>query len=398
MRRGRVLLAGACVAALAAWGVVAVLATRPRSAAKLGEGPAHDTAVPGLVPAPPPRRAPSGDVLPDRPSLPYSSDLVAFARDHIPGEVPDDARGAGGASLRLRLLDLESRTPVAMQARLWRLDVAEDKWWTAGDHVQASLSVAKTGTSVDGLPPGRYRLQCLDLRAGAADPPEFTLSDGDNVRDVAVADCRWFRVRLRLYDERGGAVRRAERQLVGGDGSSADPDLTSFPPKWTTPRRPKVAGADYLKRCTFGVACGTHDQAGTVDADAEGCFGLETRRERGEGSRSERTFTYRVDGRGDVDWTVSDDRGVDTTFVGLAVPPDVLAAGVVQPDGSPPARVAIVEARCDAVPFAWDLPADAWRTVPIHVKASVRGYWQLAFDWTPATAGERHALVPIRPR
>ena len=43
-------------------------------------------------------------------------------------------------------------------------------------------------------------------------------------------------------------------------------------------------------------------------------------------------------------------------------------------------------------------PADAWRTIAVHVTVSCDGFKPLDFDWTAATADERHVLVAKSPK
>jgi hypothetical protein len=71
---------------------------------------------------------------------------------------------------------------------------------------------------------------------------------------------------------------------------------------------------------------------------------------------------------------------------------------VTGPDGLPVDReTATIETWCGAVSCPWTPPADAWRTVPVHVKIVKPGCEPLEFDWTAATADAPHALVASPP-
>lgn len=152
---------GAVAVAAAAWAGVVVRATREETGAErppraTGAVPAETRPATSEPPAPP--DGATRDTL-DRDGAPWGPEWAA-------GETPTDQLERGDATLRLRLVGDTDGKPVEMDVRLWRLGVAESATWTAGDEIRAWLPVFREGELAVGLPPGRYRLQCLDLRRG----------------------------------------------------------------------------------------------------------------------------------------------------------------------------------------------------------------------------------------
>ncbi len=318
------------------------------------------------------------------------------------GDLPGDQLERGDATLRVRLRGDTDEVPIEARARLWRLGVAENAAWTAGDELRATLFVPKDGVVVDRLPQGRYRLEYADRRIGAEDPSEFVLSIGMNERTVGVPNRRWFRLRLRLSDETGAPIVRSVRESAGGGSSHTWAPLRCEPaPLWAMPRRPKDPNAAQLPEYEVGGSAGDGfgGPPGTVvEAAQDGFFDLGRHHEGSQWSHEDWSFTFRTDSRDSVRVDADDAIGVDTTFVAVATRIDVLVAHVTNPDGAPlDPSTATIEATSRAVRCPWTPPPDAWRTVPVHVKIVKPGCEPLEFDWTAATADAPHRIVPLPP-
>jgi hypothetical protein len=313
--------------------------------------------------------------------------------------VPPEQSETGDATLRLRLRSDLDGAPVELKVRLWRLGVPETERWTAGDEIRATFVVPIGGDTVGGLPGGRYRIECLDHRDTWEDPPAFTLAKDDGERVVDVPNRPWFRVRVPLVDESGARIDRS----VGRRGASASGSSMkrTDPPGWATPRRSKTVDAP--PSSSSGVGANGHGQGeriGTpVEATSDGFFELAPRQQERAGEYHRWSHWFATDDRSDVlvsVWKNSIDE--DTTFVGVAAQLDVLLSHVANPDGtSLDPATAKIEFVCRAVRRDWTPPADAWRTVPVHVKIVKSGCEPLAFDWTAATADTPHALVASPP-
>lgn len=326
----------------------------------------------------------------DRPGVPWGPDWSA-------GEVPTDELDRGDATLRLRLVGDTDGEPVEMDVRLWRLGVAESATWTAGDEIRASLRVAREGEFAVGLPQGRYRLQCLDLRGDAEDPPEFILKDGVNEPVLRVANRRWVRHRLALFDETGALVTRSTREHGPGGGRSGG--ASKHTPSWANPRCAKT-GTEIWPRSWSSYSDGIGDGPGEpVQADDGGYFDLGRHQERNVRSRSDWSYVFRADARGAVQLRADDAITADSTFVGVAPRLAALVASVRHPDGTKvDPTTASIDATSDAIRHAWDPPADAWRSVPVRVTVTCDRYETLTFDWTAATADAPRVLVPKSPK
>jgi hypothetical protein len=314
------------------------------------------------------------------------------------GDVPADQLERGDATLRIRLRGDGDDLPVETEVRLWRLDVPENAAWTAGDEIRAKLVVSKDGAIVDRLPLGRYRLECLDRRHGAKDPPEFALSEGASDFVVRVPNRRWFRLRLRLTDDVGEPIVRSIRE-PGWSSSSASSGPGYEAPEWARPRQAKGPNAKEFFIPGGGQGDGVGGPPGTlVEATHDGFFDLGRWHEGSTWCQETETHIFRTDARNSVAVFVDDATAADTTFVGVAARIDTLVIHVTCPDGTRlDPKSAVVAAKSRAVRFPWTPPPDAWRVVPVHVKVVRDGCEPLTFDWTAATADAEHRLVAIPP-
>jgi hypothetical protein len=304
------------------------------------------------------------------------------------------------ATLVVHLRSDATGDPVETTVWLWRLGQPETDVWTPGDDEEVRpLIVDADGASLPGLPAGRYRLQVLDVRHDADDPPAFDVAAGQTVeRTFEIADRRVVRTRTMLARPDGTPLARCVRQPIQrSDGSSRGEGA----PRWARPRRQTspTNGDHHSYGAGLIVGCGFGGKPETIDADADSCFDAATHRERGRSGYRIWSDAYRVDGCNEVERAADDKIGVDTTFVGVVAPTTTLVAHVVRPDGT---RVdpshAVVTAHCAAVRCAWTPPADAWRTVPVHVKVTVPFLSPLEFDWTAATADAEHRLAASPPK
>ncbi len=371
------------VAVAAAWAGVVVTATR--------EGPVVERRPPAEFVSPAEAMAPVASPEVD----PLRRTGVPSGPAWTPGEVPPGDREQGRASLRLRLVSDADDRPVEMEVRLWRLGVAENATWTEGDEVRSLVRVERNGYAFDLLPRGRYRVQCLDLREDADDPPEFVLDDGVNVCVLSVANRRTFRVRVRILDETGAPRRHAILQRgPGGHSWRPDPGL---PPAWATPREARTGRRATLS-ASVSTACSQGEPGTPADSD-DGTFELDSFQQRGRRGRSDRRYVIRVGTDACTTVTIDDEVDGDSTFVWVVPRPVAVVAHVMRPDGKPldPAT-AFIEVQSEAVRFGWHPPDDAWRTLPVKVTVALPGCDSLVFTWTAATADTPRVLVPKSPK
>jgi hypothetical protein len=204
------------------------------------------------------------------------------------------------------------------------------------------------------------------------------------------------RMRLLIVRDDGTVVRRVGRQSRGG-GSRSSTMRPPSPPEWAEPRSPKgpIDPNAMSRTCSMGIGCGPGDPRATdVESDADGWYDLGTHVERGRNNAADWRVAYFPDGCNDIDLRADDTIAEDSTFVAPAVRTQRLFDHLIGSDGKPiDPKKAGGEIWCDAVRFPWIPPADAWRTVPVRVRAYVPGYRLLEFDWTAATADEPRVLV-----
>lgn len=325
-----------------------------------------------------------------------SAELVAFVKGNEVGMVPDAAHASGDCALRLRLHNADEGSPVAMYVRLWRLGVDGDDAWSEGDQIEARLTIGADGTSVERLPPGRYRVEVRDQRASSDDAPEFVVEGATTERVLDVRPRRSHRVRLQIFGEDGTVVRRVNGRVLHIEGTTPGP---AMPPAWAEPRVLKAAPSDaypfppgrpsicFPKRPTFPE----------LDGGPDG-FDLGTLREASRSDAPAVRADTQSEGRNDVE-AIADARiAEDTTFVAVCVPNEVLAAHLVRPDGTavPVSGVSVRSAVCRAIAAPWEPAKDAWRDVTVRVIAEADGFETLAYDWSAATSDVRHALVERR--
>jgi hypothetical protein len=362
-------------------------APTPAAAAPLGSGPVVDEA-PTVPPVESPEE-PAETFVPDS----VVAEVGRVTETEIAAAEAERAkfgeRGIG--TLRLRLVSETSGKNLWMQVRLWRLGLSENAAWTAGDAEIWDTLVPEEGGAFDRLASGRYRVQCLDLRSGASDPPEFRVGDGATELTLRVAERRRFRERLLLVDERGSPIASAKTR-IGPGSSSASREGT---PSWASPRRPKIEGGTFGSGTAIGCGPGQTQWTDT-SAGKDGFHDLGDFGERGRSGYRTWSSSYSPDGVSTVSVRSSDAATSDATFVGVAPCAESILATLTRADGAPiDAASAKVVTTCDAVRGPWDAPADAWRKIPVTVSVGVDGCESLEFVWTAADASNRRVLVPL---
>jgi len=310
------------------------------------------------------------------------------------GSVAAASRGHGDASLAVRFVDADSGAAAGMSARLWRLGVAADAAWTAGDHVQAAFVVDDAAARIDGLPTGRYRLQLDEQRRGAPDPPEFVVGEGETRLEFRVRAPRRFHAWLVVVDEEGRRIERG-RLAVGSIAFGAHQNP---PPEWAHLRRP-ADGSD-PPRARFFIA----DGRGVFEKPRVAAVASERGFDLGEFMEPTRVQQYadyeaafECDGRTGVRVRLSNLTG-ETTFGGLSASLDDVFADVQMPDGSraDPTRATKLVADGQAVVLADSPPAEWQRTCDVQLRFTVPACEPYSFTWSPATAGRAVLLTPSK--
>jgi hypothetical protein len=379
------------LAVAAAWPLVLAEAWRTRRAPEVASSSATPAANLDVIP-PAPRPMPDArrNVVID-----YAGVPVGLGK--IEGVLPTEESGHGDATLRLRLIGDADGNPVAMKYLLWRLGVPESADWTAGDQIECVATAPDEDVVWKDLAPGRYRLQCIDARDGGVDPPEFTVAHGANDVCIAVPNRRTFRLRLLLAGEDGAARRRCVRTSKRRDGGWCGTSGERLTPDLAEVRRPRIGRSEDTIFVGMGGSWLDEDQGrdGPLGAEPDRYFDVGFHIENG---RRLSFSEYAADNAATVCVNVDDAIGVDTTFVGAAPSHAALLAHVTANGRPLDPSAAKVEAKSDAIRCPWDAPADAWRTIPVHVKVTCDGFEPLAFDWTAATAGAEHPLVPLPPK
>jgi len=334
----------------------------------------------------------------------WPEDAVSPAKDaeqeeYAAGRVDESSRGAGDASFVVRVLDETTGAPVAAAARLWRLDVAADATWAAGDHLQRRLSLPAGPARVAGLPVGRYRLQIDHQRVGAEDPPAFDVGTNEMSLDVRVLPPRKFHVRVVVVDEDGRRLTKG-RIAVGTVNATT---RTGWTPTWAHPRG-RVDGAETprgsnLLACGHGAFVGDRDDLRHHDAVAdERGFDLGEFEESARDSCCFEQGVVRIDGRSDVSVDVGSGEGDDRTRYGLAARIDRVFGGVRLSNGSTPDLREATHAWTDGATtdaIGASKP-DWWRDLPVTAYLWTQGYEELSFTWRMTTADDRYVLKPAK--
>ncbi len=288
------------------------------------------------------------------------------------GVVPDDEKGSGDATVTLHLRDRATGLPVTMDVRLWRFDVSASDAFTAGDHVQVTVSVGEDGTTVAGLPAGRYRAEIEGQRHSAADPPEFRVETSAELI-LEVDPPRTFHAYLRVFDETGteltsGTFRSSSFRTAGVYGKNA--------PEWAEGRR-KI-GAPHV---SFGGGGAAGGRTTTTARHTASGLDLGPIEESTRARSTSREMLFLSPRGNAIECQISSDVDADVVFAAPSVDVARLVEHISLPDGRGLAGLdGMIEASCS--PVVGHTPDSvAWRRVPIKVTVTLGGYRGVEFEW-----------------
>jgi hypothetical protein len=289
----------------------------------------------------------------------------------------------GPCALDLALRDPDTPGLVSAEIVLWRLGLPEDHNFTAGDRAEREVRVREGCVQVEGLPPGRYRVQCDDQRRDSRDPPEFSVHGPRTTVSLDVAMPREFRVRLKVIDERGEPLARGVIEEAPGCSLGLRPSI----PDWVSLRRPKVSPCELVHECCAG--CEHLHAPGREVVAEDDTFDLGTWKEESRRGGCRRSTTFIAEDRNPLRIRARDIDG-DVTLVALSVPLAVLAAPVVLPDGTPAIEAgARVKAECSPRPEGSVLGPR------VRVEVSLEGHRRVEYWWRAGDqARKTHVLEP----
>ena len=329
----------------------------------------------------------------------------AGAAGHKKG-IADDPIERGPCSLFLRAVSADTGEPARTQAYLYRLDAPRNELWTPGDSWQATVAIEKSGTLVEALPQGDYRVFAPSQPREGEDPPAFRVSGARTEHTLRIPMLRSFRVYLVVYDERGQPLQHAKRHHTGKMmiGSSLGFEKREL----QLPAVPKRQGGGNRDRSATGLAVerfrnrlnqaspaaggssGNEIRAGPAGFD----FGLQ--REDTRFWRWTASYRLKFEQRSEVRFELKGDAARDRTYLALSVPLTALHDLVVLPDGRRAIDAgASVGAHCDTVLEREDAVPDAWQSLPVNVTVSLAGYEKLAFEYRMNRRPPLHTLKPV---
>ena len=144
------------------------------------------------------------------------------------------------AALTVEFVDRTSGVVVDGMLQLWRIGLAEDEDWTAGDKRIQHLTTQKGQAVFNPIPPGLYRIEAGMARPGHGDLDEFTVEAGSNFMRFEVDAALRRPVQIAVVDQAGrpwgAAVQFKWMQTVSGVRFDRDPE-------WAQPRQSK--GEDF---------------------------------------------------------------------------------------------------------------------------------------------------------
>lgn len=165
----------------------------------------------------------------------------------VPGDRAMDAEPSSGereavafvpdtATLTVAFVDQKSGAAVDGMIQLWRLRLAEDAEWTAGDQRIDILTTEKGRAVFESLAPGLYRIEAGMARPGHGALDEFTIKAGANEMRFEVDAAMRRAVQIAVVDPWGRPwaqdVQFMWMQSVSGLRFDKDPE-------WAQPRRSK---------------------------------------------------------------------------------------------------------------------------------------------------------------
>jgi len=338
----------------------------------------------------PPRPAPASPLAPAPPELPPVPAPIEVAERPLDEELEDPPEEleepprepieVGPHSLLLRAIDFESREPIEIRAELWRVDVPASGGWSAGDVLQAWLTIAKEGSRVQGLPSGRYRIHCGAERRGAPDPSVFSVDGSGEAPLVEVRFPRVREIRLRVLDETWAEIRTGRLRSESSSSSRSDE------PRWVQRRRFKRSGC-----IGIGGGCGFSRRGcwRDVEAGSQGFPLGDADEATRDGVRTVASTLAPAGRRTAVKVSHASDAAGDWDYVAVSVPLERIEALVHLPDGRRAVDAgARIDAWCDAAPG----PPGMAASMTIRVRVTFAGFRALEFEYGPRAPPSFHTL------
>lgn len=320
-----------------------------------------------------PQKAPPAPAAP----LPDRVKTIEEAVDEgVVKEPPPDPVERGSSRLLLLVNAEETGEPVSADVELWRLGAPGNRDWQAGDQLQAQGKIEAGSAQFDSLPEGTYRISSKDVRKGGEDPTSFSVGGRLTEVSLHLPMPRKFEVHLRVLDLYGRSVREGKRR----PGSVGRYSHGPYAPDWVVPRSLRY-GEHGWPSTGWGSArgCGYGGASTSIAAHASGFF-WGTYAEASRTASASSSHELEVEGANRVSLRVTSEPARDRTFLAVAVPIDLLVAGVTLPSGwalSP--TDAKIEATCKAVLLEDTSPPDLWRDLPIEVKVLLPDHEPLEF-------------------
>ena len=316
---------------------------------------------------------------------PESAEVVAVEAkkeqivEEEPGDSPDDPVELGDCSLMIHVSDKATQRPIEAAVQIWRLDAPGNENWERGDQLQKRVEIPKVGLRIDDLPAGRYRIYSTDQRIKSEDPPEFSVDGFLTTVRVQLAMPREFSVHVRIYTVTGHLLMRAMRDDLTFSTSFGDMDKY---PEWRTGRASK--NGVLCLNISIGLCGGCNLSAAYEVVGSEEGFDLGSYREDARGSRRTSFHRFASEGRSEVSVHLTRDVQRDRTYIALSVPTEPIVASIVMPDGNLAQDAgAKIRMWCSAKLGEPDDSEGAWRKLPIRVRARLKGYETLEFEYRP---------------
>ena len=282
--------------------------------------------------------------------------------------VPEDPVERGLAALALSVLEEETGAPLAGTVILWRLDAPASAYWQAGDRKQGAIRIVRGEGEITALPEGRYRAVFEEQRAAVEDPPLFEVRGRTRVT-LRVPMPRRFQASLRLLDERGLPIVGV---LAAWPHRGAE--KLSSSPVWVRART--------LKHAPTAAPSPVPPQDSPIEDHSWRPLGargdllpLGELEEASRGSRTGRTVAVRAEGRSEARLTPFSAPAASVTYLAVALPLATLLDRFTLPDGGPVlGSRAGVTATCQAEALTAETPAERWRSIPVRIVVTLRGY------------------------
>jgi hypothetical protein len=287
--------------------------------------------------------------------------------------------------LRLELVDRATGRPLAGEVELWQLDLPADKDFTAGDRMYCKFPMTAEGTTLHGLPAGRYRAFLPGRRSDSPDPPEVVVSAGGAAAALAIDLPRLTRYVLDLRDVGGWSI-----------GSSHLDRTQARVPREKAPfaeERRARCGRGASSNCIIG--CGAGSRPNPIVARGERGFDAGVHAERTPAGGSRSMYRFQPDGLESVLFEppafavnarseqLAGDPPIEVrTMVAVALPLGYFDESIRLPDGAFACeRGAHIRVECQPLPFEPDSPPDLWRSCPIKVRVIMDGHLTLRFTY-----------------